>query len=144
MRYAQYFNGKKGVAGHLWRGRFLSCILDGRSVFEEVRFIETNPVRAGLVEKAEDYAWSSAWSHVSGKLNPVLADNCYLQRDIQDWRAYLAARGDQPILNRIWQRLKTGRPAGEVDFVSGIEGILGRRLQALPRGRPRKAGTLTR
>ena len=55
MRYAQHVHRKKGVTGHLWRGRFLSCILDNPSVFEEVRFIENNPVRMGLVERAEDY-----------------------------------------------------------------------------------------
>lgn len=139
MRYAQYFHGKKGVTGHLWRGRFLSCVLDGRSVFEEVRFIENNPVRAGLVARAEDYPWSSARHHVLGESDPVIVDGCFLNVEIPDWRAYLAARGDEPVLIRTWQSLKTGRPAGEESFVHGLEGIVGRRLVALPRGRPRKA-----
>jgi len=139
MRYAQYFHGKKGVTGHLWRGRFLSCVLDGRSVFEEVRFIENNPVRAGLVARAEDYPWSSARHHVLGESDPVIVDGCFLNIEIPDWRAYLAARGDEPVLIRTWQSLKTGRPAGEESFVHGLEGIVGRRLVALPRGRPRKA-----
>ena len=71
MRYAQYFNGKKGVTGHLWKGRFLSCMLDDPSVFEEVRYIENNPVRAGFVERAEDYPWSSARHHVIGEEDPI-------------------------------------------------------------------------
>jgi putative transposase len=139
MRYAQYFHGKRGVTGHLWKGRFLSCILDERSVFEEVRFIENNPVRAGVVEKAEDYPWSSARHHVLGESDPVMRNGCFLKSEIADWRAYLAARGDEPVLIRTWQSLKTGRPAGEESFVRGLEGIVGRRLLALPRGRPRKA-----
>jgi putative transposase len=138
MRYAQYFHGKKGVTGHLWKGRFLSCMLDDRSVFEEVRYIENNPVRAGLVERAEDYPWSSARHHVLGALDPVIMDGCFLIGEIKDWRAYLEGTGDDPILTRTWHSLKTGRPAGGEGFVRGLEEIMGRRLVALPRGRPRK------
>ena len=138
MRYAQYFHGKKGLTGHLWKGRFLSCMLDDRSVFEEVRYIENNPVRAGLAERADDYHWSSARHHVLGEPDPVTMDGCFLNGEIKDWRAYLADRGDGPILTRTWHSLKTGRPAGGEGFVRGLEEILGRRLVALPRGRPRK------
>jgi putative transposase len=145
MRYAQYFHAKKGVTGHLWKGRFLSCILDERSVFEEVRFVENNPVREGLVARAEDYPWSSARYHVLGVDDPVMRNGCFLKSEVADWRAYLAATGDEPVLTRIWQSLKTGRPAGDEEFVRGLEGIMGRRLMALPRGRPRKnAASLTK
>jgi putative transposase len=140
MKYAQYFHGKKGLTGHLWKGRFLSCMLDGRSVFEEVRFIENNPVRAGLVARAEDYPWSSARHHVLGESDPVMRDACFLTREINDWRTYLRDGGDEPILKRTWQSMKTGRPAGDEGFLRGLEEILGRRLVALPRGRPRKNG----
>jgi putative transposase len=138
MRYAQYFHGKKGVTGHLWKGRFLSCMLDDRSVFEEVRFIENDPVRAGLAARAEDYPWSSARHHVLGEPDPVIMGGCFLKSEIKDWRAYLAEKGDDPILNRTRCNLKTGRPAGDEGFARGLEEILGRRLVALPRGRPRK------
>jgi len=138
MKYAQYFHGKKGVTGHLWRGRFLSCMLDDQSVFEEVRFIENNPVRARLVERAEDYPWSSARHHVLGESDPVIMNGSFLNGEIKDWRAYLEERGDAPILTRTWHSLKTGRPAGDEGFVHALEKILGRRLIALPRGRPRK------
>ena len=138
MQYAQYIHVKKGLGGHLWRARFLSCMLDERSVFEEMRFIENNPVRAGLAARAEDYPWSSARHHVLGEPDPVVRDGCLLKGEIPNWREYLADRGDEPVLQRTWQCLKTGRPAGDAAFVHGLEGIMGRRLQALPRGRPRK------
>ena len=138
MRYAQYFHAKKGVTGHLWKARFLSCMLDEKSVFEEVRFIENNPVRAGLVDRAEEYPWSSARHHILGEPDPAIMDGCFLNGEIKDWRAYLAERGNDPILTRTWCNLKTGRPAGDEGFVRGLEEILGRRLMALPRGRPRK------
>jgi putative transposase len=138
MRYSQYFHAKKRVAGHLWRSRFLSCMLDDRSVFEEVRYIENNPVRAGLVECAEDYPWSSARHHVLGADDPVLRDACFLTNEIRDWRSYLGGQADAPVLDRTWRSLKTGRPAGDADWVHKLEEIMGRRLAAMPRGRPRK------
>jgi len=139
MKYAQYFHARKGVTGHLWRARFLSCILDDASVFEEIRFIENNPVRAGIVGRAEDYPWSSARHHVLGAPDPVIRNGCFLKGRIDDWRAYLADRGDEPVLRRTWQSLKTGRPAGEESFVRGLEVIMGRKLAAAPRGRPKKS-----
>jgi putative transposase len=138
MRYAQYFHGKKRLSGHLWKGRFLSCILDDRSVLEEVRFIENNPVRGGLINRAEDYPWSSAPHHVLGSPDPVIKESGFLNGNIEDWRAFLGAPGDESILNRTWRSLKTGRPSGDIGFVQSLEGIVGRRLMALPRGRPRK------
>jgi len=116
----------------------MSCALDEQSVHEEVRFIETNPVRAGIVTQADEYPWSSARSHVTGEPDRVLTDGCFLISEIYDWRAYLADRGEEVVVRRVRERLKTGRPAGDIDFVHKLEGIVGRRLEALPRGRPRK------
>ena len=139
MRYAQYFNGKRGIPGHLWRARFMSCALDDSSVHEEVRFIENNPVRAGLVDQAGAYVWSSARCHLTGEPDPILTDSPFLQSHVNDWRAYLADKGEEMVLRRVRERLKTGRPAGDTVFVHKLEEIVGRRLEALPRGRPRKA-----
>ena len=106
---------------------------------EEVRFIETNPVRVRLVERAEDYPWSSARSHVTGEPDLALTDGCFLQNEVLDWRAYLGGRGEESVVRRVRERLRTGRPAGDAEFVRTLEGIVGRKLEALPRGRPRKA-----
>jgi len=141
MRYAQYFHSKKGLTGHLWKGRFQSCILDDRSVLEEVRFIENNPVRAQLVRKPDDYPWSSARFHVLGEPDPVLDNSGFLRGKIGDWRGFLAESGNESILARTWRSLKTGRPAGATEFILNLEGIMGKRLAALPRGRPRKSAS---
>lgn len=116
----------------------MSCVLDDPSVREEVRFIENNPVRARLAERAEDYSWSSARAHVIGGPDPVLHDGSFLTDEVANWRAYLESRGDEATIVRTRARLKTGRPAGDVEFVHKLEGIVGRRLEALPRGRPKK------
>jgi putative transposase len=72
MRYAQYFNKKKEAKGHLWQGRFYSCILDERRLYAAIRYVENNPVRAKIVERPDEYQWSSARSHIYKEDNPVL------------------------------------------------------------------------
>ena len=60
MRYAQCINRRHKQAGHLWQGRFVSCVLDERHLYAGIRYVEKNPVRAGVVRKPQDYRWSSA------------------------------------------------------------------------------------
>lgn len=64
MRYAQYMNKKREVRGHLWQGRFYSCILDEAHLYCAIRYVERNPVRAKMVRDPWDYFWSSAQWHV--------------------------------------------------------------------------------
>jgi len=139
MRYSQYFNMRNKATGHLWQGRFFSCVLDERHLYAGIRYVETNPVRAGIVKKAEDYKWSSARSHVKGKTDPILSNDCYVLKKIKDWSAYLKEKGDVSQIDAIRQNTRTGRPCGDDRFAQKIEKLLGRRLAALPRGRPRKA-----
>ena len=61
--YASYFNRRYGFCGHLWQARFYSSPMDDGHFWEAVRYVENNPVRAGIVERAEDYPWSSAAAH---------------------------------------------------------------------------------
>jgi Transposase IS200 like len=76
MRYSQHTNRKTKATGHLWQGRFFSCILDEKHLYACIRYVENNPVRAGLVKRAEEYRWSSAASHVLRKDDPILSDDC--------------------------------------------------------------------
>jgi putative transposase len=138
MRYAQYLNRKKGMAGHLWQGRFYSCILDERHVYGAVRYVENNSIRSGLVKRAEDYRWSSARSHVTGLPDEVLSKDCPLTGEISNWQDYLKERQDKDVINDIRKSGMMGRPCGDDSFVKKLERKFGRRLKALPRGRPRK------
>ena len=85
MRYAQYFNKKKKLKGHLWQGRFYSCILDEKHVYASVRYVENNPKRAGIVEAPHEYNWSSAKGRIYRRQDPVLSSDCFLDREIIDW-----------------------------------------------------------
>ena len=60
--YARYFNGRHDRVGHLWQNRYFSKeIRDGRHLGNTWMYVEQNPLRAGLVEKQEDWKWSSAY-----------------------------------------------------------------------------------
>jgi len=59
-RYASYWNARQASSGHAWQGRFYSCHLDEAHLWKGLRYVELNPVRAGLVTSAELWLWSSA------------------------------------------------------------------------------------
>lgn len=136
MQYSQYFNRKSNAVGHLWQGRYFSCPLDEPHVYAAVRYVETNPVRAGITAMAADYPWSSAKSHVTGIVDPVLSGRCFLVETIRDWKEYLVEATDQETQTNLIKSTKTGRPCGAEGFVTHLEALLNRRFTTLPRGRP--------
>jgi len=73
-RYAQYLNARRLRCGHLWQNRFYSCPMDNEHLWTALKYVELNPVRAGLAEKPEDFAWSSAAAHRSGKDSTRILD----------------------------------------------------------------------
>ena len=76
-RYTRLVNFREGWRGYLWQGRFSSFVVDGDYVPATTRYIELNPVRAFLVERPEDYEWSSAWAHMNER-SDVLAGSYWL------------------------------------------------------------------
>lgn len=102
-----------------------------------MRYVENNPVRAGMVEKAGDYRWSSAASHIRKNEDPVISMDSPVIGSITDWAAYLEQRDDQ-LVKALRESTKNGRPCGDNNFVRKIEKLLGRQLVAFPRGRPRR------
>ena len=138
MRHAQSINMRNKATGHLWQGRFYSCVLDERHLYAAIRYVENNPVRAQIVTKAEGYQWSSALAHVKGKNDPVLSDDCGIVERIKDWSSYLREKEEAALVENIRKNTKTGRPCGDDKFISGVEKLVGRSLSALPWGRPCK------
>jgi putative transposase len=141
MRYSQYFNKKNNAVGHLWQGRFYSCALNEQHLYEAVRYVENNPVRAGLVEKAWNWEWSSAAYHLmnknEGHMLIKLEDiNKFIKVD--SWEKYLKEKTDDKIVKQMKANTLTGRPSGNDSFVEKIEKMLNTRLRALPVGRQRK------
>lgn len=137
LRYTQHFNFLQNITGRLWQGRPFSCPLDDDHLWAAIRYVERNPVRARIVRKAENYAWSSAAAHCGLRNDPLLSP---LQRPVrvksEDWSEWLAEKDDPGMLAAIRLHTRTGRPAGNKKFIAAIESLTKRHLQARSIGRP--------
>src|SRR5512134_561424 len=65
--YSRWLNMKMGETGHVWQNRYYSCPLDEEHRWEALRYVELNPVRAGIVDGPEDWPWSSAVARAGGE-----------------------------------------------------------------------------
>jgi putative transposase len=138
-RYAQYLNNRLGICGRLWQGRFFSCPMDSDHLWAAIRYVECNPVRAKMVDRAENYPWSSAAAHCGMRLDPILSPLPLLRPpQTSDWSSWLADSEDEALLAKIRHHTRTGRPMGHQEFVADLESRVGRRVHALANGRPRK------
>jgi putative transposase len=142
-RYTRRINARNDWRGHLWQERFHSFVMDEEHLVAAARYIERNPVRAGLCERAEDWPWSSARAHLAGRGDELVEVQPLLER-VPQWRVLLAEPDEDPFSQQIHAHMRTGRPLGENTFVQTLEARLGRSLQRKkpgPKPKP-KAPTL--
>ncbi len=138
-RYTRYINEKKEWRGHLFQDRFYSYAMDDGALIDAAHFIETLPVTAGIAPKPGQYLWSSAKAHLQDRADELLSPYKLLLERTPDWESFLSMPLPRKIMDTITQHLQTGRPRGDLSFLDMIEGQLGKRVRALPVGRPRKA-----
>jgi len=133
-RYTLLINRREGWTGHLWQGRFTSFVMDERYLLACTRYIEMNPVRAGLVKDPTDWAWSSAKAHATGRNDKLVKATPLVEMVGSNWRDFVASgvSGEEAV--EIRGHEKTGRPLGSEAFVENLEHMLGRILK------PKKAG----
>jgi putative transposase len=136
-QYAQRVNRMRGLKGHLWQGRYFSSALDPEYFRNAVRYVELNPVRAGLVSKAEEYPWSSAAAHCGIRRDP-LAANCQrsmVLADIANWSQWLARGISHESCQALRRNSRQNLPCGSTAFVAALESLVGRQLRHKPAGR---------
>ncbi len=138
LRLAQYVNWTHDMTGRRWQGRFFSCPLDDRHTAAAVRYVELNPVRAGLVREAESYQWSSAAAHAGLRDDDVLTVDAHKLVGVGDWRAWLREIDEDELIQRLRLNTRTGRPFGDELFVSEAERATRRVLRLRPAGRPKR------
>jgi putative transposase len=164
-RYAQHINRLHGRSGHLWQNRFFSCLLDEPHTWHACAYVERNPVRARIVRLAWRYPWSSAAAHLGGPRDRDVSGRSTDERaadrrgdrvpkdrrgdglldldawrrlcGMHRWRGVLTRPEDDAIVASLRRTLHTGRPLAGDSVLSKLEHRLGRRLRALPVGRPR-------
>lgn len=143
-RYVRWFNDRHFRSGTLWEGRYRSTVLEPQTWLLPVsRYIELNPLRAGLAGSAEHYPWSSCRHHLGLEPDPLISDhalywnlgNTPFERQAA-YRAQLEAGLSLDDLDRIRYAAHRGWLLGQLP---ALEQAPSRRLRPLAKGRPRKS-----
>jgi len=134
-RYAAYVNARQASSGHVWQGRYYSCPMDTSHLWNALRYVELNPVRAGLAIRPEVYRWSSARTHLCGDRDGVTDVAEWANHwTIGSWRNFVDA--DAPSDDdAVRHSTHCGRPLGSEDFIRSLESHLDRKLSARKGGR---------
>ena len=110
--YARLFNEKYGLSGYVWEARPWSCPLEDSHFRSAIRYVERNPVRAGLVRRAEDYRWSSARAHCGIGVDDLLGTLHPLLAEINSWAGWLAESNTAEFDQHLRESTMRGRPCG--------------------------------
>lgn len=145
-RYVQYVNASYRRSGTLWEGRHKSSLIDSEEyLLSCYRYIELNPVRAGMVRSAGDYLWSSYPANAQGQDDALTQPHEVYQglgRDARERQQAYRALFKQELGAAHLQELRSGInlcvPVGKARFKAQVEKRLKLRISYRPRGRPRK------
>ena len=143
-RYVWFFNKTYQRTGTLWEGRYKATVIDSdQHLLRCYRYIELNPVRAGLVADPGHYPWSSYRRHALGTDDTLVTDHAlYLELGATPearqaaYRALFASTLSEPWLTAIRHATHHGWAFGNDRFKAAIEALAQRRASPLPPGRP--------
>lgn len=141
-RYVRYFNSRYERTGTLWEGRFKSCLVQEDDYFLICqRYIESNPVRAGMVSTPDQYHWSSYHANALGVESKLrTAHRVYMELGRTDeerqqkYCALFSLHLDHSMLNQIRTATNRGFVLGGAGFRDDIERKTGQRMRLLRRG----------
>jgi len=143
-RYVRYFNYEYKRSGTLWEGRYKSCLIESRTYLLKVyRYIELNPVRAGIVLSPEDYRWSSYRINALGKASDLCTPHpeyMMLGSDTKErcnkYQALFEYHINDREIELIRSATNKGMVVGNDRFRKEIETLTGRRVREKKRGQP--------
>ncbi len=144
--YVQYINRRHSRTGSLWEGRFRSCLVDSEDyVLVCHRYIETNPVRAGMVEHPRDHSWSSYRSNAEGTFSTILSTHPVIEGLANTREQRHAAYRDlfreelkPELVDRIRDMTNGGFVLGSETFKRRVAQALNRQVTPTPVGRKKK------
>jgi putative transposase len=144
-RYVRYVNSSYQRTGTLWEGRYKSCLVDSdRYLLTCYRYIELNPVRAGMVRTPGDYRWSSYNRNALGMADDVVtAHASYESMGRSDAERFLAYQDlfrtaiEDDDLEAIRRHVAQGKVLGSEAFRNQVEAVVNRRVRLAGPGRPR-------
>jgi putative transposase len=139
MRYARHIDRQRKWSGHLWQGRVLYTPLDEAYLWFCVRYVEHNPVRAGILARAQEYPWSSAAAHC-GLLDDILTakDSVHWKmfETVADWAEWPAEGVDEEHLGIVRRNIQKNLPRGSDRFIGELEPLAMRVSRLRSVGRP--------
>jgi len=144
-KFVQYMNRSYRRSGTLWEGRYKASLVESEAyLLTCMRYIEMNPVRAGMVEHPGDYRWSSYAANANGKGNPIVSQHPqYLQlgRDTSmrqyAYRELFRGALDTTQLHQLREALNQELVLGRENFKNRIEQMVQRQVRRGADGRPR-------
>ncbi|PHS27922.1 MAG: transposase [Robiginitomaculum sp.] len=136
-RYAARINARNHWTGHLWQGRFGSVVMDEAHLYNAFAYVSLNPVRAGLVKRAQDWKWSSVRAHLEG-IDDGLTTKAPLLERIDDFANYLKRTPADDDFEALRRSEIIGRPIGSDRFLKSLEEKLSRPLRRKKRGPQKK------
>jgi putative transposase len=132
--YAGHIHERLRRTGHFWQGRFGCVAMDEEHLHAAFRYVALNPVRAGLVKRAQDWRWSSARAQL-GLGHDAITDVAATRERVPDFAALLGAAEEEEVTTRLRRAESVGRPIGSAEFIARLESSYDRRLTAAKRGR---------
>jgi len=133
--YAERINLRFGWTGHLWQERFGSCPMDEHHARNALRYVLLNPVRAGLVDRAEKWPWSSARALLDGGVDFPLVLSSPPRLSRAEAHRFLSEPLSEHFPGQLHRFSRTGKPLGSDGFLAELESKLGRPLRRPARGR---------
>ena len=146
QRYVQSINRSYRRSGTLWEGRFRSCLTqDETYLLACQRYIELNPVRAGMVAHPAEYRWSSYRANAQGETNALVQPHGLYQslghtpaERQAAYRELFRYQLDPGLVDEIRKATNGNFALGNQRFAEQIATALGRRVTPRKAGRPRK------
>ena len=140
-RYSPVVNARLRVTGHLFQSRFGSVAMDEEHLMAAARYVALNPVRAGLVARAEDWRWSSARAHLEGRDDALVSVAPLLDRCGGRFADLLDAPASAEAISALRAAETIGRPLGSAAFLDRLAAATGRDPRPKRRGpKPRGNG----
>jgi putative transposase len=147
VAHTWHFHKSSATSGHVWQGRFKSPVIStDEHLLTVMRYVESNPLRAGIVGDLDAYPWSSYLTHGLGQRQPVVDEAPLWERlgkteaaRRRYWRGWLHEPLTAKELEAVRLSVASGRPYGSATWVEQTAARLGVELAPRRRGRPRKS-----
>jgi putative transposase len=120
-RYTFEINKREGWRGYLWQGCFASYAMDEDYFVQASRYVGLNPVRAGLVARAEDWPWSSVRAHIAGRDDGLVRTAPLLRRFPRGLGGFFETDVVDEALHKLRRASSTGRPLGGAEWAKALE-----------------------